>query len=72
VQWDPDAQAVGTLKIAEDFHSDITDAVLYAYRACYGWIQGEPPPKPKTDGEEYALRLLRIAARERAESGEYE
>jgi hypothetical protein len=67
VQWDQDKRAVGTLAIADDFHSDITDAVLYAYRACYGWIQGPARELPKTDGDAFALRLAVQAARQRAE-----
>lgn len=67
VQWDLDERALGKLKIAEDYHSDITDAVLYAFRACYGWIQGPAVEPPKTDGDAYALRLARLAALQRAE-----
>lgn len=39
VQWDQDAKARGIRKIAEDYHSDITDAVLYAYRAAMAWLE---------------------------------
>ncbi len=33
-------------KISERYHSDICDAVLYAYRRCLQWLH-EPAPKPK-------------------------
>ena len=46
VQWDQDARAKGTRKIAGDYHSDITDAVLYMYRACRAFMEQEQPAKP--------------------------
>ena len=46
VQWDQDARARGVRKIADDYHSDITDAVLYMYRACRAFMEIEVPPKP--------------------------
>lgn len=45
VQWDQDARAKGVRKIASDYHSDITDAVLYMYRACRAFLEREEPPK---------------------------
>ncbi|HJX66264.1 MAG TPA: hypothetical protein VJ860_20185 [Polyangia bacterium] len=47
VQWDQDARAKGVRKVADDYHSDITDAVLYMFRACRAFMeheQGEHPP----------------------------
>lgn len=50
VQWDQDAKAIGEMKIAEDYHSDITDAVLYAFWCCYGYLaKPKPPPPPKEE-----------------------
>lgn len=50
VQWDTDARARGTLKIADEPHSDICDAVLYAYRACLQYRHTPPEPaKTPTD-----------------------
>jgi hypothetical protein len=46
VQWDQDEKAEGRLKIAEDYHSDITDAVLYAFWCCYGYLARPKPPPP--------------------------
>lgn len=62
VQWDADARAAGTLKIAEDYHSDITDAVLYAYRACLGYL-ATPAPPPQTHEQAF---IARLAAKERS------
>jgi hypothetical protein len=62
VQWDQDARATGTLKIAEDYHSDITDAVLYAFRACLGYLT-TPEPTPQSHEAAYVARL---AAQDRA------
>lgn len=33
-------------KISERFHSDICDAVLYAYRQCQHWLEVAPPKPP--------------------------
>lgn len=57
VQWDQDARARGLQKIAEDYHSDITDAVLYAFRACYGYLSKPAPPAPR-DEREALIRSL--------------
>lgn len=46
VQWDQKARVRGTLKIADDYHADLTDAVLYAFRACLAFHEVAPPPAP--------------------------
>jgi hypothetical protein len=43
-QWDVDARAKGVLKVSDGYHSDVTDAVLYAYRCTMGYMQNPPPP----------------------------
>lgn len=48
VQWDADARARGVLRISDRYHSDVTDACLYAYRACRGYLY-EAPPAPPVD-----------------------
>lgn len=63
VQWDVDARAKGVLKIAEDYHSDITDAVLYAFRACYAYLEQPAPPPPENP---QAAWLAKLAAEERS------
>ena len=37
-------------KISDRFHSDICDAVLYAYRRALHWLHEEPPPPPPKPG----------------------
>jgi len=65
VQWDIDARARGTLKVDElAYHSDVTDAALYAFRACLGYLQTPPPPLPEEPiAREDAERRARMAAR---------
>lgn len=65
VQWDQKARAEGKLKIAEDFHSDITDAVLYAFRACYGYLARPAPAPPADEGEALIRRLYQEQQRGR-------
>lgn len=43
VEWDKDVHQ--KLKISDRYHSDICDAVLYAYRECLHWLT--EPEKPK-------------------------
>jgi hypothetical protein len=38
LQWQTDAMARGVHKVDRDYHSDITDAVLYAYRATLAFM----------------------------------
>lgn len=59
VMWDLDARAKGRAAISDRYHSDITDAVLYGYRAALHFLEQDPPPKPSTEIEE---RRARIAA----------
>jgi len=52
VEWDRDNQDPdGKLKIKDTFHSDICDAVLYAFREALHWLYEEPKQvtKPYTD-----------------------
>lgn len=42
VEWDKDSSL---LKVSNRYHSDINDAVLYAYRECMHWLS--EPEKPK-------------------------
>ena len=65
VQWDQDARAKGLRKVAEDYHSDITDAVLYAYRACMGFLQ-KPAAPARTYEQTFVDRLYQQQQRERA------
>lgn len=44
VEWDRSTPE--RPKISDRFHSDICDAVLYAWRRCQQWLFVEPPPRP--------------------------
>ena len=51
LEWDRDEPNPDKLKIKDTFHSDICDAVLYAFREAYHWSYKEEVklPKPYTD-----------------------
>lgn len=64
LEWDKDKSSGDRLVISDAFHSDICDAVLYAYRECLHWIPAfEKPVGPARHTEEYieaaALRELK-------------
>lgn len=74
VEWDFDKSTPDKLKIADGYHSDISDAVLYSYREALHWIS-EPAPvkiKPLTQAwfaqqaEEAEQVLLERLEREQA------
>lgn len=46
IEWDDNIQGE-KLKISDQYHSDITDAVLYAFRECMHWLFEEPKPEIK-------------------------
>jgi len=50
VKWDYEKSTPDKLVISDYFHSDIIDAVLYAFRESMHWLYEEPvvKPKPKT------------------------
>lgn len=45
LEWDMEKKAKGVLKVSDNYHSDIIDSVLYAYREMLHWIEGDAPPK---------------------------
>jgi hypothetical protein len=45
VEWDRDAEKVDKLKVKDTYHSDICDAVLYAFREAYHWMYEKPKEK---------------------------
>lgn len=66
VEWDKEATQ---LKVSDRYHSDICDAVLYAYRESLHWLHtpSQPVPKPmsddwfraiETEAEETAVRAM--------------
>jgi len=55
VQWDRDTP--GKLKISDSFHSDICDAVLYAWRECKHYYMNEIKHMPNKNSSEYGKYL---------------
>lgn len=67
VQWDRSAKLVQQqkLKISEAYHSDINDAVLYAWRECRHYLAEAELKKPARNTNEYEEQAEReLAARE--------
>lgn len=80
LEWDRDAK-VDKLKVKDSFHSDIIDAVLYAYREAMHWLYVSPIPaiikgssaywrQQEQEMEEAALNSLK--GKDTDELGEYE
>lgn len=69
VEWDKDVTN-GRLKIKDNYHSDICDAVLYAYREALHWLESPEILKPKRGTKEYIQ--AEIEAMEKAAEQAYE
>jgi hypothetical protein len=54
VTWEPDKRG---LKISDAYHSDIVDAVLYAYRAAAHYLEDPLEQPPADEGEAYWRNL---------------
>lgn len=52
-EWDMEKKRKGILEISDKYHSDIIDAVLYAYREAMHWIEVPVAPQPKKGSQEY-------------------
>lgn len=52
VEWDREKSTNERRVISDRYHSDITDAVLYAYRKALHWLHEPPPPPPPPTGTE--------------------
>lgn len=72
VEWDRDKSTGDRLVIADAYHSDICDAVLYAYRKALGWLYTPPPKKIKSGSDEWMKKqeAAHIARLEREVAGE--
>lgn len=57
VEWDRDSQ---NLKVNESYHSDICDAVLYAFRESLHWLHVEPLPQVKYQSSAWYEKEVRI------------
>lgn len=72
VEWDRDKLKPDKLVISHRFHSDICEAVLYAFREVYHWLYEEPKKTHKAGTKEYyqqvAIELEAELERKVAES----
>jgi hypothetical protein len=59
VEWDHEKTTPDKRVISERFHSDVCDALLYAYREALGWFQRVPIPKPVLGSPEWAAQERR-------------
>ena len=66
VQWDKDSKIRNPErpKISDTYHSDICDAVLYAWRDCKHYISEKPVPKIEPNTDDYMKELERKEAEE--------
>lgn len=64
VQWDRESKIRNPErpKISSVFHSDICDAVLYAWRECRHYMYKDPEVKPKIGTDEYMDKMEREEA----------
>jgi hypothetical protein len=73
-QWD--YSIVGKPRISTSYHTDIGDAVLYAWRECHHYLYQDTPegPRPGTDAfmdlmeEQQAEKLMKQIEREKEEA----
>lgn len=56
VEWDKDSV---NPKVSDNYHSDITDAVLYAFRESLHWLAEALPVKPKAGRPEWMIEQER-------------
>ena len=66
VQWDKDSKIRNPErpKISDTYHSDICDAVLYAWRECRHYLSEKPKAQPKEGSDAYMKELEMREARE--------
>lgn len=66
VQWDQESIARNPEKprISDAYHSDITDAVLYAWRECRHYLSESPFKSPELGSDAYMQELEQKEARE--------
>jgi phage terminase large subunit len=68
VQWDRDKSTPDRLKVSDVYHSDICDAVLYAYREARHYLYEAPKKKHHINTDEYMKELEEREA-EKMEAG---
>ena len=66
VQWDKDSKIRNPEKpkISDTYHSDICDAVLYAWRECWHYLSEKPEVKPVVNTNTYMVELEKKEAEE--------
>ncbi len=66
VQWDKDSKIRNPEKpkISDTYHSDICDAVLYAWRDCKHYLSEKPIDEPEPNTDDYMKELERKEAEE--------
>jgi hypothetical protein len=75
LEWDRDNPE--RLKVSDRFHSDITDAVLYAAKEAFAYLAAAEPKKPARNSNEYEAEIERQLSEklqqetEAKERGEY-
>jgi hypothetical protein len=64
VQWDKESKIRNPErpKISDSYHSDICDAVLYAWRECRHFLSEQPKLKPTIGTDEYMDKLEAVEA----------
>jgi len=72
IQWDADKSTNGKMVISTIFHSDISDAVLYAWREARHYSYEAPEPEPERDTDSWMDREEERKAEkmEREQSGD--
>jgi phage terminase large subunit len=70
VQWDKDRSTPDKLKVSDIYHSDICDAVLYAYRECRHFLYEKPKTQHHRDTDEY-MKLQEQIEAEKMEQSKY-
>lgn len=66
LEWDRDKSNGDKLIVSDAFHSDICDAVLYAYREAMHWVPAfNDKPPPKRDSEAYIEQRAEQLSRRR-------
>ncbi len=61
VEWDRDRSTSDRRVVSEKFHSDICDAVLYAFRESFAWTAKPAPKTPDEERAEFAAIVKRAA-----------
>lgn len=58
LEWDRDKTNGDKLIVSDAFHSDVIDAVLYAYREALHWLHRPEVPKPKVGSPEHDKMIV--------------